>query len=243
MYTPTAAQVPGLTEKNQSRLETAFSGHGIDMMGAYALTDRLAIEGSWYFRRERQYHDSAYRLSDGRRDKPDSIRYLRTIPSVGLAYTVPLDEGRHFFLSTSAGYGRGRLKMSDRDMGDLDASGLPPERFSHYYASLQRIYVQPAFLIHYEPLQVITSMRWSGVRYGFRHGTSMEAYGVAPHRTYSFLEGALTLRFSPPGASWLAFELQGGGAVAGSDVTFRYRGFIGNAGVSVDPVRLLGHGR
>jgi hypothetical protein len=246
MYTPTAAQVPGLTEKNQSRLETAFSAHGIDVMGAYALTDRLAIEGSWYFRRERQYRDSAYRDSDGHRDKPDSIRYLRTLPSIGLAYTVPLENGHHFFLSTSAGYGRGRMRMSERDMRNMDATGLPPAHFSHYYASLQRIYVQPAFLIRYDVLQLITSVRWSGVRYGFRHGTSLKAFSVSPHTTYSFMEGAMTLRFSPPGARWLALEMQGGAALPGTGVTFDYHAVIGNAGISVDPVgfiRWTHHGR
>jgi len=241
MYSPTVAQVPGLTQKHLSRIETAFSTNGIDLMGAYAITDRLAIEGSLYLRWERLYNDSTLKWADGSRVDPDSIRYLRTLPSIGLAYTVPLENGHHFFLSASAGYGKGRLKMSERDMSDRDANGIPPAHFTQYYASMQRIYLQPAFLIHYDHIQVITSLRWSEVRYGFRHGTTMEPFGVFPHRNYHFLEAAMTIRVSPPGAEWLAVDMQGGAAAG--DATFHYHHFIGNIGVSIDPVSLFGGGR
>jgi len=240
MYTPTAAHVPGLTRKHQSRFESNYAGTGFDLMGAYAITDRLAIEGSWYFRHELQYVDSAYHPISRYWQVPDSVRYLRLLSSIGLAYTFPFDRDRHFFLSTSAGYGKGRLRMSERDMSSRNANGMPPAHFSQYYASMQRVYVQPAFLVQYDAVQVIASLRWSWVRYGFRHGTTLEPFDVSPHRTYGFHEVAATLRYTPPKIRWLAFELQLGEAVASRKVTFLFHNFVGGLGVAIDPVRLFG---
>lgn len=239
VYSPTAVQVPGLTEKHESSLDAAFSAHGVDLMGAYALTDRVAILGSWYFRHENQYLDSVSRGRDGYFDEPDSVRYLRILPSIGVSYTLPLESTHHYFLSTSAGYGKGRFRMAERDMGIHHPDTVPAAHFTSYYASLQRIYLQPAFLIKYPHVEIISSVRWSYIRFGFRHQTSLEEFGVSNLTTYSFLEGALTLRFSPPGLDWLTAQLQCGAAVPQADVFFQFHTYIGNAGISIDPVGLF----
>lgn len=230
MYAPTAFNVPGFTEKHESALDATFSTHGTDLMAGYAITDQLAILGSWFFRHEDQYHDSTGRL-------PDSLRYLRELFGGGLSYTLPLSDNRHFFLSFSGGFGAGRFRMAERNMRHPDS--LNPAGFTLYHTSLKRYYLQPAFIIKYKVVQVVTSARVSTVRYGFRPGTDLKPFGVHNHRSYPFLEGAMTVRLSPPATPWLRFQLQVGFSVPTQTTNFDYHGVIGNAGIGIDPVKLF----
>ena len=121
-------------------------------------------------------------------------------------------------------------------MGAHYPDSVPPPHYTPYYASMSRIYVQPAFLIKYPAIEVISSVRWSGVHYGFRHGTSLEDFGVTSIKTYSFVEAAMTLRFTPPRLGWLGIGIQCGAAIPSAGISFFYHSYIGNAGLWVDPV-------
>lgn len=236
MYTPTAANVPGFTQKNESAVDANLSLFGVDVMGGYAVSDRVAILGSWYYRHETQYTSSKNNLSS--RAHADTLHYLRILPSLGISYTAPISQDHHLFLGVAGGFGKGRLRMSEHETFQRDSSSVTSSS-ALYHASLRRLYLQPEFIVKYPLIQLIASARWSGVRFGYGDLSPLDQFDVRNHHLYSFLEGAITFRITPPKTPWLRFQLQAGASIPGSDVEFDFHPLIGNIGVGIDPVALF----
>lgn len=245
MYVPTAANNPGFTKKNESSLNLALSANGTDLQAGYAISDHVALLGSWYWRKERQYDKYYHDRPFGVKEK-DSIRYYRNLLSLGMAVSMPMDEHGHFFFLISGGYGTGRFRMAERDFKRQSASdSTAPAHFTSYHSRTSRAYLQPGVMMKFSPVKLILSMRWSGIAYHYRSSTDdLESFGIKDNSLYSFIEPAMTLRITPPRTDWLSLELQSGVALPSSSINFDYRGFIGNIGIGIDPVRLLGgHGQ
>src|SRR4051812_28979282 len=80
VYTPSAHNVPVLTKKGDSKLSASYStnldfgnsdyasdnqydrnsSNGVDLQGALAITNNLAIQASYYYRKEKNYGSDNY---------------------------------------------------------------------------------------------------------------------------------------------------------------------------------------
>jgi hypothetical protein len=239
MYAPTAAGVPSFTGKHTSQISGSLSARGFDLQAGYALTGHFGVWGSWYRRSERDYA-RGYRpegLSGYR--TPDSVRYGRGLASLGAVYYTPVDQWRRFFFSVSAGYGTGYFRMISHihRKSSVDSTGIYEDYA--YRARMRRIYVQPAFMHRFEHWSVTISVRWSGTVYQDVRSPDPDLYGHVSNQLLSFVEPAMTWKLSP-GPDWLMISAQAGVSLHTPAIDYRYRPLIGNIGVSVDPVKLLG---
>lgn len=241
MYAPTAVNVPTFTQGGESTAGISFSTRGVDVQAGYAISNHVAITGSWYWRHERQYDDSGHTTSlfpSGK--KMDSVRYLRRLWSLGLTYFAAIDQKQHFYVMLTGGYGEGRFSMNehsttkDRNTGTALASN-----FYHYDAQMKRVYFQPAFMGKFSSVKVALSLRFSGMIYHDIHSGYTTNFNVKANKAYVFTEPALTLHITPPGSPWLTLKFQSGFVIPPATIPFRYRSFIGNIGAGVDIVRIF----
>jgi len=126
-YSPTAHNVPVMTARNDSKLAFNYStnadtrqsddkysrnkSNGYDIQGAYAITDHIAVQGSYFSRNER--------TSSNEEDYFDSsvIKYNRSLFEFGAGYFTPIDrKGKvHFQLFGGAGFGKFTINENGRD--------------------------------------------------------------------------------------------------------------------------------
>lgn len=242
MYAPTAENVPSFTKRNESSTGISFSNRGIDAQAGYAVSNHVALLGSWYGRWERQYDEKehATALFSSTRTL-DSVRYQRKLWSLGLTYYTPIDKNRHFFVMMTGGYGRGYFSMNEHSITKYpDADTLLSRNFYQYKAGTGRLYFMPAIMGHYESLKAIFSIRFSGNRYDHIRSTYSDgAFKLKENKLYIFTEPAFTLHVTPSQTDWLTIKLQGGFVFPSGNVSFNYRSFIGNIGAAIDPVKLF----
>lgn len=242
MYSPSAVQVPGLTGKNQLDLGGSVSLHGYDAYTGYALSNHFAIMGSSYWRHERQY-DRRYYSTSIFNPSPlriDSIRYNRKLLSFGLSYFTPLDNKRHFFFTITGGYGAGHLGMVEtKRYKQPDADTTYQVDQYEYHSAINNIYLQPSIMFTLQGAKIVFSIRQSEIYF---HNINTNYSGgdvnISAVKLYGFTEPALTLLFNPD-VDWLTIQLQSGFSIPAQNISFDHRSFIGNIGVSVDPVKWL----
>ncbi|MGH2642601.1 MAG: hypothetical protein ACRDE2_01520 [Chitinophagaceae bacterium] len=145
MYAPSALQTPGFTDKNQSEVHASLSRYGYDIHAGYAVSNHIALLGSWYWRHERQYDNQYYStgLFQPSPLKIDSIRYLRNQLTFGLSYFTPLNlsDKKHFFFIMSAGYGAGHFGMYERARIKQHADDTSEQVYSfQYHAGIKDIF-------------------------------------------------------------------------------------------------------
>lgn len=148
-YSPTAHNVPVLTEKNDSKLSFNYStnaetrssdikynrnkANGFDIQGAYAITNSVAVQGSYFSRNEATYSNSEDYFDTS------AIKYNRHLFEFGAGYFTPIDKkGKiHFQVFGGAGFGRFTINESGSDN-----SQLPYNRF--HYSDITKFYIEPA---------------------------------------------------------------------------------------------------
>jgi hypothetical protein len=123
-YSPTAHNVPVLAEKNDSKLAVSYStngdmrstdnsydrnrSNGIDVQAAYAVTNHIAVQGS-YFSRSEKTHDNT---SDFGFDS-SVVRYKRNLFEIGAGFFTPIDSKKRVFFQAFGGIGFGRFNFTD----------------------------------------------------------------------------------------------------------------------------------
>lgn len=152
VYSPASSNVPLLAKKGDSKLAGYYavnpgekatvtsvgklnSGYGIDVQGAYAVTNHLAIQGSYSKRWEKNYADFNVNSSDS-----SIINYNRNISEFGLGFYTYIDERRNSFFQLFAGVGFGKSSFTDKFF-----SGNVPAR--SFNMDVTKLYLQPAILI------------------------------------------------------------------------------------------------
>jgi len=172
VYSPAAQDVPLLVEKNDSRISFNYStnltgnkkingqsvnqySNGIDLHGAYAVSNHFAIQASYFSRRERNsgdfytYRDSA------------TIRYQRHLTEVGGGYFTKLNKAGSLLFQGFAGVAKGHFSLNDNG---LDGNGQAYSRF--HRADVSKFYIQPAIMYqHNKQSAVSVSSRFSFVNY------------------------------------------------------------------------------
>lgn len=214
VYSPAPAMNPFFTEKGNSHLAAFYSGgdgntgngkrdknEGLDLQAAYAITSRLALTTSYFFRRERDlYPDDFYDTS--------TVNYKRQIGDFGIGYFLPLDSRRISVFNLYAGLGVG--KFSIRDQG-LNSSSTPYSRFHN--ARVMKGYLQPSFnFFAGDNFCIGFAGRFSFVRYNSistDYDDGEQTYfhlDVLRRKTLGFFEPSMNIQFRFPGATWLRTE-------------------------------------
>jgi len=247
VYSPIAHNVPLLYEKGDSKLAFHYStnigeskkittigklnnGSGLDIQGAYAITDHFAVQAAFARRWEKNYAD--YNLNS---QDTSIITYSRTSTELGLGYYTFLSRSRKSVFQVFGGVSLGRSSFTDRYF----APSITNDRYLNM--DVTRLYIQPAFLFRYE--DVFTSSLSSRVSFVYFRNVATD-YTPEELKNYSladldktaeiFWEPAFINTFGLNELPGLKVEVQLGMAFLMSQRFVDYRTFNLSAGVVLD---------
>ena len=214
IYSPSAHNVPLLTQKGDSKLGAVYStnavgqekkdgveidnrSRGYDLQGTVAITNNFAIQASHFYRWEK---------TEG---GPDSItlKYKRNLTEIGLGYYLPINDKKNAFFQVFAGAGLGRFSFTDND------------KTGNYFhqANITKIYLQPAVLFKSKgSFTTSIAVRFSSINYS-KIKTNYSASQLSNYfledlsgRAKWFFEPATVSSFGFKNIPGLRFEVQGG---------------------------------
>ena len=141
-YSPSAHNVPVLTQKGDGKIGALYSTNipsmraenekvddgtnGIDILGAYAISDNWAVQASHFQRWER--------TTGG----PDSIniKYRRNLTELGVGYYFAANDKKRTFIQIFGGAGLGKFSITDHSKtGNF-----------YHQSDILKFYIQPAIL-------------------------------------------------------------------------------------------------
>jgi hypothetical protein len=253
IYRANPINLPGLTEKGQSRVTAAFDGNiqgigpagviGEDLAAAYAVSDRITLLGSYSHRvgDDGGFEEYAAPVGFGPPVNPyDSaaIHYRNSTWELGAAYTLPLN--RHTYFSIGAGGGGGVFHIAEKGLfNDTAYQGSFNYRAAQWF-------IQPAFYFKWRRVELGVGFRVTGT-YFVKAATDFtmeqqKAFTVNGLKGNNLImwQPFWLLRISP--RSWLQIELQSSINTGGSTSTgtaYNYYYFNFGAGLSVNPTRIF----
>ena len=151
-HSPTAHNVPILTKQGDSKIAANYSNngvesstdgnddyeknisHGFDLQGAVAVTNHIALQASYFYRREKKNSNFGDFGFDSSR-----IRYKRNMFEFGAGYFTQLDTKQRVILQIFAGAGLGETSITE---SGSDFNQLPYSRF--YNTDLAKFYLEPS---------------------------------------------------------------------------------------------------
>lgn len=252
VYSPIAHNVPIITEKGDSKLALQYStnlgeskkittigklnrGNGLDVQGAYAISNHVAVQASYARRWEKNYAD--YNLNS--RDT-SMVTYSRNSTELGIGYYTFINRRRQSIFQVFGGISLGRSSFTDRYF----ASSTINDRYLNL--DVTRLYLQPALMMLYEDVFVSSFSSRVSVVY-FRKVTT--DYSAEELKNYSladldkkaeiFWEPAFINAFGLRKLPGLKIELQLGMAFLMSQRFVDYRTFNFSAGIVADLPRLF----
>jgi len=170
-YSPSAHNMPVLTEKNDSKIAVAYStnadanasdnkydrnrSNGFDVQGAYAITNHFAVQASYFARSEASYLRGEYFDSS-------AVKYKRNLFEFGVGGYTPIDrKGKiHFQAFVGVGFGKFKIDENGRDNGGLLYS-------RYHYSNVTKFYVEPAITFKSKEIFAASlSTRFSVIKFG-----------------------------------------------------------------------------
>jgi hypothetical protein len=214
IYSPSALNVPVLTQKGDSKIGAAYStnavgeeskngvkvdnrSRGYDLHGAVAITNNFAIQANHAYRWEK---------TEGGLDSL-TIKYQRKLTEIGMGYYLAVNNKKNTFFQVFAGAGLGRFSFTDAD-----------KTGSYFHqANITKVYLQPAILFKSKgSFTTSVALRFSGIGYSkikTNYSTSqLDDYHLEDltGRMKWFFEPATVSNFGFKGLPGLRFEVQGG---------------------------------
>ena len=214
VYSPAAQNVPVLTQKGDSKIGAMYStnfvgeerrdgkvidnrSRGLDVHGAYAISDHFAVQANYFARWER---------TEG---GPDSINvsYKRYLGEIGIGYYLPVNDKKNVFFQFFAGVGLGNFSFTDTD------------RFGNNYhqSNITKVYLQPAILFRSKgSFTSSISVRGSIISYSkiktSYSATELDDYKLdrLSSREKIFIEPGFTGSFGFKNLPGIRLEFQGG---------------------------------
>ena len=240
VYAPSAANVPVITEKGESKLGAVYSSHntnlrrekarGVDVQGAYALSNNLAIQAAYMYRGERRDNSAESTTFF------DKLKYERNLTELGLGYYTAINNEKNLYAQVFAGGGIGKFKFTDAGseiLGDV--------RFHN--ADISKVYLQPAML--YFPAKKFSisgALRFSNIKYK-NIQTNYTASELVDNnlkdlnnKNLLFWEPALGFNYRITSLPALSLEMQFGTVVllSSNTVPYAYRTGVFSIGANVD---------
>lgn len=252
VFSPVAHNAPILTEKGDSKLAGYYStnpgegkritsqgklnrGNGLDVQGAYAITDHFAVQAGYTRRWETNYADYNLNGTD-----TSIIQYSRNSAGLGLGYYTFLSRRRQSLFQVFAGASFGKSSFTDKYLAGSSIN----DRYLNM--NVTNVYVQPAFMIMNE--DVFASTLSSKVSVVYFHNVSTD-YSAEELKNYQltdldktpeiFWEPAFINAFGLRKLPGLKLELQLGMAFLMSQRFVDYRSFNFSAGLVLDLPKLL----
>ena len=225
-YTPSAHNVPMITEKGDGKIgasySTSISGdrvindedvnnnvNGVDIQGAYAISNHWALQASHMQRWERTNTDY-----DSSR-----VKYHKQLSEFGVGYYFPMNSNRNAWFQVFGGGGFGKFDFTDNSIYGS---------FIHQ-SDVLKFYVQPAFYFRTKgSFSIAVSVRGSVVKFNSVRTNYSEADLEDFNLTYLddkakfFLEPALVGSFGFKNVPGLRFEFQGGFSMLTAERPFDY---------------------
>jgi hypothetical protein len=151
VYSPSAHNVPLLAKKGDSKIGLDYSSnlpgtrsidgqvfrgrsHGTDIQGAYALSNKFALQANYFSRSEKNGGNYSTTLDSA------VIRYRRKLTELGAGYYSKLNQESSLMFQLFAGFGLGNFSFTD---AGKDRNQAFYTRF--HRANIFKFYVQPAF--------------------------------------------------------------------------------------------------
>jgi len=252
VYSPTAHNVPILVNKGDSKLAFNYSsnfsdrrkgdevvrnnwGYGYDLQGAYALSNKFALQLNYYHRKEK--NDGGFNVAN-----LDSsvIKYTRNLIEVGFGYYRRLTQNDRAIFQVFAGMGIGRFRFTDigRDQNNVF--------HNHFHdAGITKLYVQPAFTVRKKNFAASLSTRFSLICYRDiktdYSATDLDNYKLdsLTYRPRLFWEPSVVNTFGFKKLPGIQLEFQIGLSLLESPLFIDYRAFNFSGGVLFDLPKLL----
>ncbi|MEO6490654.1 MAG: hypothetical protein ABIO04_11995 [Ferruginibacter sp.] len=251
-YSPSAHNVPVLTKQGDSKVAANYStnadiqesnnqysrnrSNGYDLQGAVAVTDHIAVQASYFSRKETSYGNSNFNSDSS------VVRYKRNMIDFGAGYFTSINKKDKIFFQVFAGAGFGKLKFTD---AGRDFNNILYSRF--YNSDLIKYYIEPAIIFrNSETFAASLSTRLSVINFkkvstnytldekrNFRLD-SLNRYAIA------FFEPAFVNSYGFKGLPGLRIEYQLGLSLAlVRDDFINYRPFNFSVGLVFDIPKLI----
>jgi hypothetical protein len=257
VYSPVAHNVPVLVQKGDSKLAFQYAnnigekakvttlgkestGTGIDVQGAYAITNHLAVQAAYAHRSERNFADFNIHSND-----TSTIHYTRNLTEFGIGYYTFLNGNSRVIFQVFGGAGLGKSSFTD----EYQPPGSPIHT-RYFNMDVTRLYLQPALMIRYKNTFATSISSRISCIYFRNVATDYSEEELANYRLKDlgsgaeiFWEPAFVNTFGFKKLPGLQFELQLGMAFLLSERFVDYRTFNLSAGVVLDIPKLFSNKR
>ena len=248
LYSPVAHNVPVLVQKGDSKIAFQYSntigekakvttlakesnGIGIDVQGAYAVTNHFAVQAGYAHRSEQNFAEFNINSND-----TSIINYNRHFSELGIGYYTFLNENQRVIFQVFGGAGFGKSSFTDV----YQTAGNPiHKRFLN--VDVTKLYLQPALMVRYQDFFATSISSRVSVIYFRNVTTDYSAEEIKSYQlktlgtgTEIFWEPAFVNTFGFKKLPGLRFELQLGMAFLLSEQFVDYRTFNLSAGLVLD---------
>ncbi|MEO6670704.1 MAG: hypothetical protein ABIN36_14575 [Ferruginibacter sp.] len=255
-YSPTAHNVPIFTKQGDSKLAAYYSNNGassatdedgneyeknsaqgVDLQGAVAVTNNIAVQANYYLRSEKANSNST-----GNNYQKSSVKYNRNLFEFGAGYFTAFDKKEHFLFQVYGGAGFGKTKIRDISV-DFNQT-----RYDLFYnTNITKFFLEPSitFRTPREIFAATIATRGSVVKFG----KIQTNYSFDERREYNldslnryavfFLEPSFVGSFGFPKLPGFRIELQAGLSVLYEESFIDYRPFNFSIGLVFDIRKLM----
>ena len=254
MYNPTAHNVPVLIKKGDSKVAAYYSSNlsgdlftenpanatinssqGLDVQGAVAVTDHVAIQANYFYRSEK---------NSGYEDNPGNtlIKYKRHLAEIGVGYFISMHRHDKVLFQVFGGAGMGNFSFIDHSKDPNNNTFFT----RNHETDVTKLYLQPAFIFNIkENFALSVSSRFSVINF---HNIKtdytqqeLEYYYLndLPYGSRTFWEPAFTNSFGFKNLKGVKFEYQFSSSLLASDRTIDYRSFNFALGILLDPHKIF----
>ena len=246
IYSPSVPNDPYFTESGQAKIAGYYSGggnshtdnatehqenNGMDLQGAYSITDHVALTVSYFNRKERD----VYPQPDYNYFTSSEVKYKRNLTEFGVGYFAALDKTQTVWVNIYAGVGTGNFSFDDWGQ---DQSGAAYTRA--YDSRVVKYFIQPAFncfagkYVRLGLIGKLSFVRYKHISTSY-NDTELQYFNLdlMPHNTFRFFEPAITMQAGFPKCDWLKVEGELGFASNPAiNSNLRSRNFNASFGVS-----------
>lgn len=226
-YAPAAHNVPVLTAKGDGKIGAAYSTsisgdrieddetvnnsvNGIDVQGAYALSDHWALQAA---------HMQRWERTTGGVDSVN-IKYRRNLTELGVGYYFPMNSNLNAWFQVFGGGGFGKFNFTDSSV------------YGNYFheSDVLKFYVQPGFYFRSKgSFSVSIAVRGSFIKFNSIKtnypSSDLDNYRLNQmgNKVKFFLEPAVVSSFGFKNVPGLRIEFQGGLSLLTAETPFDYR--------------------